>query len=74
MINLFGFVILELDDFGVPAEFFYRLHNWKSILSVTVWSFIVSSDGLEDSNSFSFFDFIVLGAGGSHEIEMRLDL
>lgn len=74
MINLFGFVIFKLDDFGVPAEFFYWFHNWQSILSVTVWSFIVSSDGLEDNNSFSFFDCIVLGTGGSHEVEMSLDL
>ena len=55
LIDLVSFIVFKLDYFAVPSFLFDFFEDGDSVLSVSVRSFIRSSDRLEDADSFSLF-------------------
>lgn len=63
MIDLLSFVIFKFDDFGVPSLGLDALDNGDGIFSEAVGAFVSATDGLEDTDSLSFFDFFRCNTG-----------
>ena len=63
VVDFLSSVIFKFDDFWVPAFGFDGFNNREGILSVSVWSFVCSSNWLEDADGSSFLEFFGSNAG-----------
>jgi hypothetical protein len=58
MVDLLGPVVLEFDDFGMPALGLDGLNDGQRILPVAVWAFVGSPHRLENADRLPFLDLL----------------